>query len=137
MQELPIKVAMLIDDESVDQMLYQRVMKHSGVVGDVFTFNYADEALVFLKSEACPAIDVIFLDINMPRMNGFEFLEAAYEALGGNFARAVIIMLTTSLDSQDQDRVSQYSVVKDCIDKPLTAEHINNIAGMLSNSEPF
>ncbi len=138
MTEKPaLKNVMLIDDGEADQMLYKRTMMRSGQVGRVLQFEYADEALEYLKKEGREEIDVIFLDINMPRMDGFEFLEEACADFGDSFTRAVIIMLTTSLNPKDRERAAQFDVVKDFIDKPLTVEHIDNIVQLVKGQQPF
>ena len=126
-----IGTVMLIDDERIDRMMYQRVIDRSGLVGRVLAFSYAEEALDHLRREGCGGVDVIFLDINMPRMTGFEFLDAATAELGEAFARLVVIMLTTSLDRHDLDRAKQYAVVRDFINKPLTEDHLVRVARLL------
>lgn len=127
----PLKNVLLIDDERIDQMMYRRVMDRSGLVGNVISFQYADEALDYLKRTDRERIDVIFLDINMPRMNGFEFLQRATEDLGAGFATAVVIMLTTSLDPIDVSRAKAHAVVKAFINKPLTVEHVHYVANLV------
>lgn len=131
----PIQTAMLIDDESFDQKLYQRIISRSGLVAEIMPFLYADLALDYLKSSDCKPIDVIFLDINMPRMNGFEFLEAATEQLGPSFARIVVVMLTTSLEERDRDRARSYPVVRKFIHKPLTSDHLIEVATLVTEAK--
>lgn len=128
---MPIKLAYLIDDEEVDQRQYRRVINRSGVVEKIVSFNYADSALAALEAEPELDVDVIFLDINMPRMNGFEFLTAARERLGPAFEDTVVAMISTSLDPGDRHRAAQFDVVKDFINKPLTVEHVQKIAAMV------
>ncbi|MEP5731934.1 MAG: response regulator [Sulfitobacter sp.] len=127
----PIKLAILIDDEEIDQRQYNRILKKSGMVGEVLTFTYADDALEYLKSHPGLCVDVIFLDINMPRMNGFEFLEAATAEFGDTFAKIVVAMLTTSLNPDDRARAEGFDVVRDFINKPLTVEHVVSISALL------
>ena len=124
---------MLIDDEEIDQKTYQRVLNRSGKANEVLIFTYATDALAYLKETPDKTIDVIFLDINMPRMNGFEFLEAATEELGEAFARMVIVMLTTSIDPSDRKRAEDNPLVRDFLDKPLTIEHVNHVAAILAH----
>ena len=129
-----IKLALLIEDEEIDQRQYMRVIAKSGLIDEVKVFTYADEALNYLVQSPDGAVDVIFLDINLPRMDGFEFLAQATEKLGENFAKIVVAMLTTSLNPDDLWRAKKYRVVREYINKPLQVEHVRNVAGMLSST---
>lgn len=129
-----IKLALLIDDNKIDQRIYQRVINQSGLVDEVLSFTFADEALAYLQANRDLVIDVIFLDINMPRMNGFEFLEQATEQLGKEFARVVVAMLTTSLNPDDRKLAETFDKVKCFINKPLTIEHIQQIADICAST---
>lgn len=123
-----IGLALLVDDNRIDQRQYERVIKRSGLIGEVMTFTFADEALAHLKANPDLEVDVIFLDINLPRMNGFEFLEAAVSEIGNGFAKVVVAMLTTSLNPDDRTRAESFDVVKEFINKPLTVEHIEAVS---------
>ncbi len=125
--------AMLIDDEEIDQKQYTRILKRSGIVEKITTFSYADEAFEFLKTNVDLTVDVIFLDINMPRMTGFEFLEKVSAELKHEFAYVVIVMLTTSLDPKDRERASKFDVVRDFINKPLEIAHVEHAAKLLED----
>lgn len=131
--EKPIKLAMLVDDEPVDQMIYQRIVKRSGLVENVVSLQSAQEALDYLLDPSNPEVDVVFLDINMPRMNGFEFLEAATRQIGPQFAKSCVVMLTTSLNPNDRARAEQFDVVRDFISKPLTVPQLQKVAAMLAD----
>ena len=132
-QDATIKTALLVDDDEIDQMLYQRLIKKLGVIENVVAFQYADEALDYLGKTDRDEIDVIFLDINMPRMSGLEFLKLATDRFGESFAKMVVIMLTTSLDPADQKEAESYEVVKAYYNKPLTAEHLADVISLLSS----
>lgn len=126
-----IDTLMIVDDNALDQKLYARIISRSGLVGRMTSFVMAQDALDYLAAPDCPPIDVILLDINMPRMNGFEFLDAATARFGEGFARAAVIMLTTSLSDHDQQRARGYAVVRDYINKPLRQEHLERIDRLL------
>jgi CheY-like chemotaxis protein len=125
---------MLIEDEPIDQRMYRRVLERSELVDRVISFSLAEEALEHLRSSPDERVDLIFLDINMPRMNGFEFLEAAHKEFGAAFADMVIIMLTTSIDPKDRDRAAEFDVVRGYINKPLTIEDVKEAAEKLRNA---
>ncbi|MFK8082951.1 MAG: response regulator [Granulosicoccus sp.] len=129
----PIKLAMLIDDSDIDQRLYKRVLEKSGLVETVSCFTYADKALDYLLENPQLEVSVIFLDINMPRMNGFEFLEAASDLLSHDVANAVVVMLTTSLNPDDEERARGFEVVKEFVTKPLSFEDVQSVADLLGD----
>ncbi|WP_246253315.1 response regulator [Sulfitobacter maritimus] len=122
---------MTVDDEKVDQMLYRRILERSDLVDRVIGFRMAQDALAYLRLADRDPVDVILLDVNMPQMNGFEFLEHAVAELGDDFVNGVVIMLTTSLNPEDRARALQFDVVRDCLDKPLRRENLSAIAEML------
>ena len=122
---------MIIDDNEIDQRLYRRLIARSGRVGVVHSFAMAADALEFLGQRDRPKIDVILLDINMPRMNGFEFLQEATTRFGPGLASSVIIMLTTSLLGNDRDRAFSSGLVRDYLDKPLSLDHLEHIDALI------
>jgi CheY-like chemotaxis protein len=122
---------MLIDDNEIDQRLCKRLIDRSGFVGEFIGFLSAEEALEYLRDSDLPAVDAILLDVNMPRMDGFEFLEAATHELGDRFAKIVIMMLTTSLDPRDQERARRLSVVNEFCHKPLEMKYLEKLADNL------
>jgi CheY-like chemotaxis protein len=128
---IAIPQVMVIDDEKFDQMLYERILKRSALVGQITSFLYADEALQYLLRRDRPQVDVIFLDINMPRMNGFEFLDAATQKIGPDFASLCIVMLTTSISPEDRVRALEFAPVRGFMNKPLTLEKVAEAAAML------
>lgn len=129
-----LRAVMLVDDEEIDQMMYRRVIARSGLVGKVYSFRYAEQALDFLRDPSQAPVDVIFLDINMPRMSGFDFLERATAEFGAEFAGAVVVMLTTSMDPHDFERAKSFAAVKLYVNKPLTIEHLRQVVEIVSGS---
>ncbi len=121
---------MLVDDNPDDNFFHEREIKKDHLEATVVVKNSGTEALEYLKSkkdiERLPP-DLIFLDINMPGMNGWEFLEE-YSLLDNKFQSDVlIIMLTTSDNPDDEERTRTWSNVSDYITKPLTKEKMKVI----------
>lgn len=127
-----IRSLMVVDDIEDDLFFYERIVKRSGIVENYVAFDSAENALDHLRVAAPGSIDVILLDINMPRMSGFEFLDAASAELGEKFVNVVVFMLTSSLAARDMERAKKYSVVRDYFSKPLTVEQLRMIAGWLT-----
>ena len=90
-------------------------------------------ALEYLRSDECPPIDAIVLDLRMPRMDGFEFLDALQSDRRTKKVRAVIVMLTTSLDPQDQARAENHPLVTDFWNKPLEESHLSELCRLLDS----
>jgi CheY-like chemotaxis protein len=122
---------MLIDDNPDDNFFHIREIKKNNLDNIVITKNSGTEALEYLKSnrDECHHPDLIFLDINMPGMNGWEFLQE-YNQLDKKLqCQAIVIMLTTSENPDDEARAKTWSFVSDYITKPLTQEIMSNIIG--------
>lgn len=123
---------MLIDDNPDDNFFHERAIKKNNLASIVITKNSAKEALELLttnkgNNELHP--DLIFLDINMPGMNGWDFLHE-YNLLDKKMqSRAIIVMLTTSENPDDLARAKSCPFVTDYITKPLTKEIMGNIIG--------
>ena len=126
---------MMIDDSKVEQKIYQRIVERSDVVRSFDQFYEPEKALEFLRTSNDRKVDAILLDINMPRMNGFEFLEAATEEFGEEFANAAVIMLTTSVSDADMERAKSFPVVRAYINKPLKSDHLAMINDLLSQPQ--
>ncbi len=93
----------VVDDDSVDQMLLRRAFKHAGVTNPVFTASDGEKGLALLKGNAgsptVPKPRLVLLDLNMPRMNGHEFLDSIR---GDEDLRdTTVFVLTTSTDTRD------------------------------------
>jgi two-component SAPR family response regulator len=121
---------MLVDDNCHDNFFHEREIKKNNLATVVITKHTGVAALKYLKSEKENKEmqpDLIFLDINMPGMNGWEFLQE-YNRLDKNLqSKVIIIMLTTSDHPDDVAKAKNWNFVSDYIIKPLTREKMTDV----------
>lgn len=128
--ENKLNCILLIDDDAAVNFIHERVINKSGCCNKVAIARNGQEGIDFLTTKVdgkYPQPDLIFLDINMPVMNGWEFLEAYKELEKEQKGREVIVMLTTSLNPDDQDKANQNANIDAFHPKPLNIENLNNI----------
>ena len=130
-----INCVLLIDDDEPTNFLSQMIIEEADCAKDVHVANSGAAALRYLTSEqeghnreaTHQQPDLIFLDINMPAMNGWEFLQR-YNGLDNRQMRnVVIIMLTTSLNPDDRLKAESIAGVAGFEHKPLTADKLEGI----------
>lgn len=126
-EQLGELVAWTIDDSEFDRKLNRRILTRSGSFAHIFDFPSAQDALDELR-EIRVFPHVIFLDVMMPIMNGFDFLAEATAEFGESFSSRVVIMLTSSLNPDDRARAESYCAVQEFLSKPLTIYDVQTIA---------
>ena len=116
---------LLIDDSSMDNFINKKIIEHCGFVGEVVVKNSAPSALEYLQQLSLAKLpEYIFLDINMPAYDGFDFLNE-YEKLSESIKSACSIVVLTNSDKQeDISKMGQYDLVKKYMIKPLTVENL-------------
>lgn len=121
----PLKRILLVDDDTVTNMMHRRVIERSHHAEHIDVATDGREALDMLEADIAanrPLPELIFLDINMPGMGGFEFLEHYAKLDIDADAQLIIVMLSTSLLHADHARADADPNVHSFCDKPLRIE---------------
>jgi len=124
------KRVLIIDDNEIDRYIAQRRLENQLFCEEVILMESAPLALEYLRSlENTPELlpQFIFLDIRMPEMDGFGFLEE-YQNLSDKVkVNCIMLMLSSSLDEYDHQRASESPYINRFINKPLNAEDIDKL----------
>jgi CheY-like chemotaxis protein len=125
-----MKHVLLIDDNEIDSYITQNIIVKNKMPQKVSVKSFAVEALEFLavlKKNGEEFPDYIFLDIQMPEMNGFEFLDEFNKFPKALIGHCNVIMLTSSSHMRDRKHSFQYPCVKKFITKPLTLDFLEDL----------
>jgi CheY-like chemotaxis protein len=122
---------LFIDDDPITLMLCKKVIEKTQFALHVDTLTNGKDALKYLNeiyekgSKIYP--DLIFLDLNMPIMDGWEFLDALSKTNLYD-SNLNIIILSSTIDPKDIEKAKNYNIVKNFISKPITAENLLRIS---------
>ncbi|UEG55399.1 response regulator [Mucilaginibacter daejeonensis] len=120
------KTCLLIDDNYIDNFVTRRILESSNFAENIVVKQSATEAIDMIRHGSLKP-DVIFLDLRMPLMNGFEFLQE-YDKLAENDKTAnKIFMLSSSLDPVDVKRSGQNKYITQFIHKPITQKILEEL----------
>lgn len=125
-----------VDDDAITLMLCKKVIAKAELSSEIDTSNNGEEALKYFENlkkekEANNVISepqLIFLDLNMPIMNGWEFLDifskSEYYTI---FPEVKVIVLSSTIDPRDIEKAKQYPMVLNFLSKPITIEMLKSI----------
>ncbi len=133
MMNVKLKCVLLVDDDEAVNFINEMVLKRVDLAERIEIAENGMEAIRYLEDrleKGAPPPELILLDINMPGLNGWEFLEK-YRQLKARLQRAAtIVMLTTSSNPDDRLRAARIEEVKGFISKPLTVEKMEEIVAL-------
>ncbi len=113
---------LLVDDDPDDNFFHEIIINEMNIVNQIDIATNGIEALAYLKKENQVPPEIIFLDLNMPKMNGWEFLEHYKHLNIKQKADVLIVILTTSANPDDIKKAEEIEDVTGFETKPLTKE---------------
>ena len=126
-----LHTVLLIDDSEADNFIHARRIRKAGVAEEIVIKHNGREGIDYLRQTnpdgSHPQPEIVFLDINMPVMNGWEFLQEYAQLPEHQKAGTVVTMLTTSVADTDRKRAAEYDDVVRYIEKPLTGDKLTEI----------
>ncbi|KAA3440324.1 response regulator [Rufibacter hautae] len=126
----PLNLIMLVDDDDTTNFVNKRLLTKLGVAKEILVKKNGAEALEYLQNSAKNGLaypDLIFLDIKMPVMDGFSFLDEYHNQALSQFGSMIILMLTSSASFYDLERLKGYASVKKHFSKALTESDVKEI----------
>jgi CheY-like chemotaxis protein len=115
----------LIDDDPINNLINKRLIAKLEIGNKIEEYLEAEKAIERIRQLESDKSILIFLDINMPVMNGWDFLHQYLNQFEGR--KDTIVVLSSSIDIQDKNKALGFSCVEGFIEKPLSPEKIKNI----------
>lgn len=125
-----LRTVLLIDDSDADNFLHRRAIERSGLVDEIVVQPDGEAGLDFLGNRTAtgePLPELVLVDINMPRMTGWEFLDGYQEIDEGSRADTVLYIVSGTLNRADRARAESIDVVAGFCSKSLTTDALREI----------
>ncbi|SHM69804.1 Response regulator receiver domain-containing protein [Chitinophaga jiangningensis] len=126
-----IDMIFIVDDDPIHQQIAKIMIERQGISSNIRVFSDAQEVLDYFRENtnvAAALPDLILLDLNMPVMDGWEFLDE-YATFQAELPKSIkIFVLTSSIDEKDKERVRSYAFVSGYLTKPLSKEIISHLS---------
>jgi CheY-like chemotaxis protein len=128
---MKLRTVLVVDDNDADLLYVRIVLESAGIAERVLCFGTAQEALVHLGGTDGARADLVLLDLNMPEMDGFRFLEAYGAMFQTGPARAAVVVLTSSPDPADRRHAMTHACVRGYMVKPIGTSDALSLAPLL------
>ena len=121
-----VDLALLVDDSDVDLFIQKRFIEIAGFAKTIKACNSPSQAIRYLQeNEIIP--EIIFLDLNMPDMDGFAFMDKFLQLPRKIHELVKVVVLTSSSNHSDKKRAEKYSSITNFLSKPLSLEALEDL----------
>ncbi len=120
----------IIDDDHIFIYGVKRLIQETSFCEDLLVYQNGLDALDELRNRVDEGLKlpaIIFLDLNMPMMTGWEFLDEYLKIEKDDPANTMVYIISSSVDPKDLLKINQYPIVKNYILKPITSDDLENI----------
>ena len=125
----------IVDDDEIYKFTFKKTLEIKNLAKKILVFSDGEEAIKFMFANlgnAKELPDVIFLDINMPIMDGFQFMDEYVKIHPRVGKKIIIYMVTSSVDPVDLEHAKKYDEISDYIVKPIKADDLSKIINSLN-----
>lgn len=129
-----LRRVLVVDDHDPDLRYADIILKSANIARDIVLLHTARDALDYMQSVDAVDVDAILMDINMPEMSGFEFLEIYQPLFNEGLVSAAVVMHTSSSAESDKLQASRYACVAGYLVKPLTRLLAQQLPEMILHS---
>lgn len=123
-----------VDDDAISLMLYKMVITKASFTNEIVTATNGEEALNYIKTLEVSSsksqkkeLQLIFLDLNMPVMGGWEFLDSFSGVEYSEYNHIKVIILSSTVDPNDLENSKKYPMVIDFLSKPITTQMLEDL----------
>lgn len=118
----------VIDDDKIYQLIIKKVVERTNEFDSIYFYNDGIEAFESFKSVENSLPEIILLDINMPLMDGWQFLDTLIFHRPTLHQETIIYIVTSSIAHSDREKAASYKEVSGFLSKPLSVEALKKIA---------
>ncbi len=125
-----LKTIAVVDDDPIYIQALKKLLNTWGIINPVLFFANGKEALDFIRIKEASALpDILLLDLNMPVMNGWNFMDDFTQLLPQLGKNINIYLVTSSIWEEDRKRAEKNTLIKDFLTKPVMKEKLREILG--------
>lgn len=126
---------LLIDDNEIDLFISKKILQVNQFSNEILTTTSPRHALSMLADESSQLPEVLFLDLNMPIMDGFRFLQEFAQLSDYVRDNVAIVVLTSSENVYDREMAARTKCVFEFVSKPLTDDKVRSLKKALSSTK--